>query len=272
MPEEKKESLESKESVASKGVTDKELDSASEKKVELEQEIKEVKEELKETEVEVKEPSEELTEQQERSRLGRRLKRLEERLGQFDEKIDTVLSRFDQIPRDKTETPNWEEPIGEGLPEVVTTPQDVLKVLRADRKKEQDAQIKYEQFYAKKFRSFSKDDPDNYDEVFKEMFDNFNEVRTGNPLIDAELNYAKAKAAVFAKKTANPKVPKPNVKGEKSTVSTNLSVESRETSTPKKIPELDEYAKEFMQKVGMSEESVAEALKGETPIHLRGKI
>jgi hypothetical protein len=37
------------------------------------------------------------------------------------------------------------------------------------------------------------------------------------------------------------------------------------------VPEMDDYAKEFVAKTGMKPESVAEALTGDAPTYLLGK-
>jgi len=97
-----------------------------------------------------------------------------------------------------------------------------------------------------------------HDETVKEMMTNFNVRRTGNPQIDAELNYAKAQAAVLSR-GATKTVP---VKGEKP-VAAGVTVGNTNTQRKVTLPKLSAEAESFaayMIRNGMSEESIAEAL------------
>ncbi len=264
MADETKESLESKEAVVDKKITDADLDSASEEKAEIQEEIKEVKEELKEVE------GEELSreEQLERTRLGRRLKRQEERLSNLDEKIDRILDNLERSPREREFIEKEEE-----LPELVTTQDDVRKILRDEKKRETQGKQRYENDYEKSFRraggTDAKADINFYNEIANEAYENFNQVFTGNPTVDAELAYNKAKASLLAKKTASTKKEiKANVKGEKSEISTNLSVGSREESKRVASVELDEHAAAFVKSIGKDASWASEALRGDTPLNL----
>ncbi len=247
MSEEIKESPETKETVTDK-VTDEALESA------LEQPEVQV-----ETEVEAKvesEPKKELpSDQEERTRLGRHLKRFEERLGRLeglDQKLDEVISRFDRPSR--TETLSEEE-----MPEVVSTPQDVIRVVDARERKRTEEQGQYEQKYVGTLRNLERDNPTLHQEIFKEMMTNFNVRRSNDPSLDAELNYTKAKSAILAKKISTSS-PKPNVAGGKVTASTDLSIESRDISPTGKEIKLDEFAESFRKSSGMSDESVRQAV------------
>jgi hypothetical protein len=196
-------------------------------------------------------------EQKERSNLGRKVKKLEDTLEQMNEAIQEMRSQR-QAPQTAQED----------LPEYISTPGDVEKYLTLRERKQKEERDRYQSVYAKTFREVGKEDPEMYEEIFNEMFEHFNVVKTGQAEVDAELNYARAKASVFAKKTSQPK-PKANVKGKEPAGSTNLSVDSRAETTSGPEIELDDYAKEFMAKTGMKPESVKDALKGEIPIHLR---
>ena len=193
------------------------------------------------------EPSEE---HKERSQLGRRVSTIERSM---KEGFDEVLRRLDTV------TPKREE-YEETPPDVISTPQDVEKVLDIRERKKQEAYGKYQNSYGGYFRKIGmEDDADLYPEVYKEMFENFNVIRTGRPDIDAELNYAKAKVAILAKRTANPKS-KPNVKGEK-TAPTSLSMETRETETSSAEVPLDDFSKDFLRAAGKDTKWAREALK-----------
>jgi len=197
---------------------------------------------------------------EERSNLGRKVKKLEDTISELTDIIQEL-----RASRQTVNAPQAD------MPEYISTPDDVERVLTARERKQKEEQARYQGAYAKTFRGLGKNESD-YEEVFNEMFEHFNEVRTGDPEVDAELNYAKAKASLLSKKLAGPaKAPKANVKGSKTEVSTNLSVESRADDTPGADVQLDEFAKEFVAKTKMNNESVKDALKSETPIHLRGR-
>lgn len=208
---------------------------------------------------ETKPETPEQQEQRERSNLGRKVKKLEETLLEMNEVLQELRTQ-----RQAANNPARENE----LPEYVSTPDDVERILSARERKQQQEREKYQSTYAKTFREVGKEDPELYEEVFNEMFAHFNEVRTGDASVDAELNYARAKASVLAKKTAQPR-PKANVKGEKTAASTNLSVESKAEEGSVADIQLDDAAKEFIAKTGMKPESIKDALKGEVPIHLR---
>ncbi len=252
--------------VTEKGVTDADLEAAQvvEKVVEARVEPEVV---VKPTEEEPEEP----TDHGERSKMGRRIKRTEDML-------DRILTKLDSInyPQDRDTRRGNEE-----IPEVVSTPEDVEKVINARDRKIQEEQGRYEQGY---ISTLNKIRPKNLDvkeeaeiheatlDLMEKEWKVFGIRRSDYPNLDAELNYSKAKAAILSRKMASPKPIKPNVKGERPVVSTNLSVStSTETSTSTGLPPLDEHATDFvkyLQKQGMKEESIKDAFKGETPINL----
>ena len=263
--------------VTDKNVTDAELSDAWDQ-TKGEEQVVEIKVEPKVEPVVVKLPEEEPeepTEHGERSRMGRRIKRTEDM-------VDRILTKLDSInyPQDR-DTRRGREAIVEGneeIPEIVSTPQDVERVINARDRKIQDEQANYERGYISTLNKFR---PPNTDvkeeaeihEATLDLMDKewkiFGMRRSDYPGLDAELNYSKAKAAILSRKMASPKPIKPNVKGERPVVSTNLSVGSgTESHVSTGLPPLDEFAADFVKRTGMKEESVREALKGETPINL----
>ena len=242
------ESLESKETPPeNKTVGDEELDSA----IETKEEVKE------ETKKEVKKPEpEDEEEHRERSKLGRKVKQLEDIILQQNERMETLMSKLEKPAVDTEEE----------------VPEDVAKWFSAYEKKKMTEQNRYSQGYLKSFymegRKDREGNPELYDEVYSEMATNFNVRYSNDSSMDAALNYAKAKAAVLSKKTASPKL-KPNIKGDRPQGSTSLDVKSRAEPEPSEDVELDDEAREFVKKIGMSQKSVKEALKGEAPAHLR---
>ncbi len=259
MVEEIKESPETKETVTDK-VTDEALESALEQPevIEAEPEVKvepEVRKEL---------PSD----QEERTRLGRHLKRLEERLDRdklerenLSQKFDEVISRFDRPARGEDTSEEDNEP--------VSTVADVRRISRADRINEEreriEEQAKYEKGYASTLIKFRPQDSSNLGthreilDLMDKEWEIFGARRSNRPDLDAELNYSKAKAAIFAKKMSTLS-PQPKVGGGKVTASTDLSIESRDIAPGGKEIKLDPLAESFVRSTGMSEKSQREAI------------
>jgi hypothetical protein len=225
-----------------------------------EQLLKEEKVEKGEPEKEVEEPED----QSERSKLGRRVRRVEDSLTTILSKLDSALERREpnyHIPSSQQTSSSFQDDV----PEVITTYDDFKKAQKKYRDDETKEQKKYEENYFRKLDQLRTENSDLHQEVVDEMMANFNVKHSGDASVDAELNYSKAYTSLLKKKVG---VIKPKVRGEKSSSSTNLSVESRETSATSSEPQLDEFAKEFVSKVGMDGESVKRALGGEVPPHL----
>ncbi len=136
MPEEQIKEPEVKETVTGK-VTDAQLDSASELFTDEKVEPKiEVKPEVKEEPIEVVKTKEQLDEEEEhreRSRLGRRLKSMEDKQAERERLEEERWARIEA----KLTQPivSHEIPIEDGLPEIISTPEDVRKVNEYDRQK-----------------------------------------------------------------------------------------------------------------------------------------
>ena len=215
-----------------------------------------------------KEDIDEPEDQSERSRLGRRVKRMEDNISTFQStilsKLDSIVDRqvpkYEAIQRESSTSSTMED-----VPEYISTYDDLRKAYRKLKEEDINEQVGYEKGYFTKLNQLRNDnvDPDFHQEIIDEMMKNFNVKHTGKPDFDADLNYTKAHSALLRKKVG---VIKPKVKGERSTSSTNLSVESRETSETEPEPQLDEFAKEFVSKVGMKTDKVKEALKSDRPL------
>lgn len=191
-----------------------------------------------------------------KTRLGRKVKKLEEVMVTKDEfkqlmtKLDTFITR----PAEQVSTPDNKV----DMPEYVATPEDVEKVIQARETRMRAEQDTYQKAYVSTMVSMGQGN-DAHDEVVKEMMTNFNVRRTGNPQIDAELNYAKAQAAVMSRQTTRI-VP---VKGDKA-IGTGVTHGVTNTQTKVTMPKLTPEAEHFvayMKRQGMSDESIAEALK-----------
>lgn len=273
--------------VAEPSVTDADLASAYDsdqqvqEKVETEpKEEPEVKTEPKE---EVAEPvTGEPTDNAERSRLGRRLKTIEE-------KFDAFLSKLEnQQPQAKPqENVTYDDHYiqsqidaaverGE-LPATIVTPQDQYVVNRFVNGLQSFIGNKYAVSYINTLKSpnLKGDTPDDiHAEVVAELQNvesPFNLKRYNNPQLDAQLNYLEAKNSILQKKLSNVKTDKSVFKGKPPDAPpTGTSVSTRTTTAQYEMPKLDEASQDFIKRTGMSDESVAKALKSEMPYHLRG--
>ncbi len=185
------------------------------------------------------------------TKLGRRVKGLETTLAEMNQKLDAFLSRSETRERETTK-PDDE------LPEIVSTPQDVMRVNQFQKKKEQEEAKAFSRNYLNAFKSLGSGDSELYPEIYDEMIKNFDKRYSDDPVADARVNYAEAKVALLERKYA-PK--KPNVRGKKSEIPTDLGIESRETPSSPEAVHLDDFAQDFAKSTGMKEESIREALK-----------
>ena len=198
-------------------------------------------------------------EHSEKSRLGRKFKRLEEDNQKLQEKLDRLLNTLSK-----------KEPVVEDEDEIddestVITAKDVKKILEKheanrskrqieDERKATEVQQSYEKNYIKKILEFE-DEPD-FKVIYDEMYKNYNVKITGNPEADAEINFERATAAFYKKARKEKKVP---VKGGKPG-STGLESPGTKDEPSKKKIELDEFASEYVQRLGIPDDKVQEWL------------
>jgi len=198
----------------------------------------------------------------ERSMLGRKVKAIGDQLDTFSSQLAPLLARL-------------ENPVeGEEEDDIVTTKADVIKVLRA----ENEQVTAKKAVYAKNVESALIDmglaeglDEATHIAVFKDAQANWNG-RTGDAAIDAELNFKDALIRhnrKEMKKASQPVNPLDKNKDKEEALGGGAETKVK----PKKVavPEMDDYAKEFVAKTGMTPESVAEALTGDAPTYLLGK-
>lgn len=189
----------------------------------------------------------------EKTRLGRKVKKLEDVMVTKSE-FNQLMTKFDSFMTKSSEP----KVSAEELPEYVATPEDVEKVIQARERRLQAETDTYQNAYVQTMVSMGNGD-NLHDEVVKEMMANFNIRRTGNPQIDAELNYSKAKSALLSRQVTK-KVP---LKGDNAAA---VGVTHGNTNTQHKVPlpKLSPEAENFvtyMRRQGMSDESILEALK-----------
>jgi len=252
--------------------SDPDQDAEPEPDVEAEPEVAEEPEPDVEAEPEVAEEPEpdipaEPDDHKERSRMGRRMSELEGN-------INLLVNKIDQLVTAKTEPeadPDDDEPVfmtkkqlrdfvkSEARNEVVQT-----------KAEEQAAQSEYENAYVAQVHKAGADlSPKQLDAVFKEMFDNHNEIHHKIPQVDADINFHRAVASLTAKvKPAAKVIPlkKDDPKNLGGPADTNI--ESKKVAPQK----LDKHAAAFAKHHNLSDEKIAAALTGETRPSLKGKF
>lgn len=176
------------------------------------------------------------------------------------------MAKLDQIATAKLPAEKQEQI---EMPEVITTPEDVKKVIQAEKEELKQAQIQYEQEYLAEIGKLAKTSGESlHTEIIAEISANnfrndFNNIIHGKPDIDAQINYANAKAHVFGKKIASskPKVPQRET-SEKAPIQPAASA----THTAVKaftLPKLDEAATSYVAYLktrGMSDEDIAKEM------------
>ena len=143
----------------------------------------------------------------ESSRLGRKVKRIEDTFAEAMAKIDSLTNVISQTSIAKPVEPDLDDE----MPEIITTPEDVQKVIDIRDRQRTQAVQKENTIYHNQFATHRNEDPEMYDEVYQEMLKNHNVKHTGKPDIDADMNYLKAKNAVLSRKLVENSKPKPNV-------------------------------------------------------------
>jgi hypothetical protein len=163
--------------------------------------------------------------------------------------------------------------------EAPATVGDIERILsRAEQKKSEAAEAaeaakaEYHKGYLRTLTKLGRSvDGEEYEAIYKRMESDYDDIITGNPEVDAELNFRRAMTAVA--KDATPKNP---VTGKRSTgVSAQLDVTTNNAKpSPGKKIKLDSVAEEFVRMTGMDSDKVEKALTGEPPNSLfgRGKI
>ncbi len=209
------------------------------------------------------------------SRLGRKIKGLEDSISTIADYVKEQRARESKPPAKGSD--------GDGETEYVATAEDARRVYKRVKQEEREEVKKASKVFAEKYTEFGQslidEDEDLDEESRKAVWDMmtapkapFN-LRRGDPddpnswdpSRDAELNYARSKASLFSKKGK-----KAVNRGERTGAAGDLSVSSRSSDTGPQDLELDEFAKDFVKRTGMKDDSVKSALKGDTPAHLRG--
>lgn len=236
-------------------VTDDALDRAADELVDLGpyelgdgEEEKEEEGEKNEHKLEEGEEKEEPEDNAERSRLGRKVAHLETIILGLTEKLE----KFGETP---IGAPTKEEgKRDEGEEKLPTSKEELRKMLHDLQEEEAKEKRSYESTYLAKIYELGKDN-DDQDAIVELMLKNHNKVLHNKPELDAELNYRAAEAEYYRTKRVEKKSP---LKGDKPPKTEKP--ESKAVGETALDIDLDEYAKEFIAKTGMSTESVKRAL------------
>jgi len=217
-----------------------------------------------------KDPEEEPDEHKERSKLGRRVSGLEQN-------INTLISKLDELITVQSKVKDEQEDEAEDEP-VILTKKELRELIRNEAKHEvkqtkvedEKAKTKYENAYIGQVRKIGGNLPEKQLEViFKEMYDHHNEIIYNNPEVDADINFHRAVASLAAKAKPTVKVVPLKKDDPKNLGGPAETTEARKKSAP---PKWDEHVAAFAKYHKMTDEQVSEALSGEAPLSLRGKI
>ena len=201
------------------------------------------------------EPKDDSAKHKEDSRLGRKMKGLESR-------FDQLLARLEQ-----NAAAAKSEPVE--VPDVVSTAEDVEKVLQARETKSRQVKADYEAKYLKQVEQLkaATEDGELHEEIVAEMLSNpkFNVMHDQhNPFADARVNYSEAKAHILTQKYSGnaPKVPARETAGKPPV--TPAASATRTAARTVALPKLDETAQQYvnyLRSKGMSEEDIAKELE-----------
>ena len=217
------------------------------------EETEEEPEEAKEPEPD-EEPDAELP-HPESSRLGRKVKRLDDNLKERDREIEVLKAELNQLKgvllvktSDEEETLDPDDVATVGSVEKIISRklEELEKKSDEKRQKEVEYQNKYENFLADR----ADDDPDIFDEIVELLSGEteFNRIHTGDPKIDIEINYNKAKAHLLSQEKEKSK---PKLKGERAKGTKVGDTDKAKTKSEKSIDlsTLGPAEKEFLEGV-----------------------
>lgn len=198
------------ESQEKKAVTNEDLDAALEN---LEGTAEEVVEEVQEQQVEEQETAEEMdddglpTDHAARTRLGQKMSAYFKKADRLEE----MMARLVDL-QEKAYQPQQREVD----PDETVTYRDLDRYYEERRQREDAMQQDYENSYMKTVYGMDTGLDDTLrEEIFNEMYQNFNVKHTDNAAADARINWSEAKAAVYGKRLARPKKKENPLKGEK---------------------------------------------------------
>lgn len=213
------------------------------------------------------------TDNAERSALGRKVAAQGETLARIEQTLAEMVGNQRQPV---------EEPIEDGLDDLdddtPLTKREVERLLENRERKRKDADTKYQNGYRNTLAHLGQgQDPELHAVIVEKMMNDYNIKHSDNPVVDAQLNYANARADVFAGLAAKKASPFPK-KGEKEQGSQHLGGPSGNPQgqpRAKKKMKLDPHAQAYLDSLRMSDKDkealVENALEGEAPMYIRRK-
>lgn len=216
-----------------------------------------------ETQVTEETVAEEPEDHAERSALGRRVSNMERMLSQEMAELKGML----QKPTEAADTEEYDE-------ETYLTAKQVDERIERRERRMQETANQYNNAYTTQLATLGGNMPETeYTEIINELTANHNVKRSNDPGADATTNFLEAQVAVLQKKVQAGPEKKIPVKGGQVNAPLGGPSDTKNTTTTNTVPKLDKYAAEFVKKVGMSDDAVREALKGDMPLYLqKGKL
>jgi len=259
-------------------VTDEALDAAAE---ELEEKPEETPEETLESQAEPEdktEPEETPKEEKPKEDGTKKLSDLEaenQRLRSALGRLSSMQSKIDSLEAQlKAKISNEDEPEEENG-KIIASEDDVLRVMRKAKENEQKEQNQYVEAARGALLDvglqYEDLDDATYVQIHKDAEAHWKRV-TGNPRQDAEYNFLSALNRHYKTKISESGKPKNPLDKNKEVKEEALGGPTETNVKPKsaKVPELDEYAKDFVKRRGIKPETIQKALTGDMPMYLRG--
>lgn len=239
----------------------------------VETKAEEIAKEVKEIQEEVKKPEE--SDQQFRSRLGRRLSQLEDKFGKEFERLNSFVGRveaqmYGQNLR-QTDTGYQDTETGEFLTKKEAE-NLVVTAIKNLKTREELETMQYRENYLDHMARLGTEEGLNdaeFTRLEELLSTSFKTHKVKDPTLSAELNFDKAMRVIERERIAKTQRTV-NLKGD-DPKSVGVTQTAPIVDKVKPVIELDEHAKAFVKYAGMDEAKVAKALKGETPLSLRGK-
>lgn len=204
-------------------------------------------------------------EQRERSALGRKVKALEDKFDRFLERAETLFQNPPATSKDETSVFNSDDYLTVNKLEELLEYRDGKKA-----QKQKETLRKYEDKYLDTFARLGAEeklDDDEFakiDEIMRKSF-NASYSNYADPTADAERNFLKALRSYEKDKASKKSL---NLKGD-TPKGTGVGGGTKMVGKEPKMPELDSFAKDFVNFHKIKEENVAQTLDGETPMRLK---
>lgn len=193
----------------------------------------------------------------ERSRLGRKVAHLYDTVETLTAQLDMMLSK-----QGGSSQANIEPDIDDDTP---LTKKEVMNLLSKSKQAEVESSKKYQSEYVKTVFELTKElDDETADKVINEMEKNYRSKYSDNAPFDAERNFYRAYTSTLkGSKPSNPR------QGNPPNLPSGISGNDKGKVREVEIPDLDETAKDFIRRSGMTDEQIKEALTKPTPLYLR---